>query len=167
MGKHANQHTNKTNEQAAIRHPQATKDDFWPLLTEFALSLREWWVGLCAEFDLTPMQGRALHVLDPDRPLAMSALAEDLICDASNVTGIVDKLEARGLIARQGAEHDRRIKTLVVTAKGRDLRDRLLARAAEPPAVIAEVPAEARRKLAAVLRAVLASRRPFPIHSAP
>ena len=164
-------HASKTNEQAPIRHAAAAQgqvvDDFWPLLTEFALSLREWWVGLCAEFDLTPMQGRALHRLDPDRPLAMSALAEDLICDASNVTGIVDKLEGRGLIARQGAEHDRRIKMLLVTEKGRDVRDRLLARAAEPPPVVAEVPADARRKLAAVLRAVLASRRAFPIHSAP
>src|SRR5215471_14984245 len=89
-------------------------EDFWPLLVEFALSQRSWWVGLCAELDLSPMQGHALRILDPDRPVAMSTLADSLICDASNVTGIVDKLESRGLITRQGDGRDRRIKMLVV-----------------------------------------------------
>lgn len=37
------------------------------------------------------------------RPLPMRALAELLGCDASNVTGIVDRLEARGLVRREAA----------------------------------------------------------------
>src|SRR5215831_17607354 len=114
----------------------AGAEDFWPLLVEFALSQRSWWVGLCAELDLSPMQGHALRILDPERPVAMSTLAEALICDASNVTGIVVKLEARGLIARQGAERDRRIKMLAVTESGKALRQKLFARAKEPPASV-------------------------------
>src|SRR5947209_20535391 len=102
-------------------------DEFWPTLVEFALGLRGWWLALCADLDLTPAQGQALRILDPDLPVAMSTLAEAMFCDASNITGIVDKLESRGLIARQAAEHDRRIKMLGVTALGRDLRGRLLA----------------------------------------
>src|SRR5437773_4765323 len=102
-----------------------TGDDCWPVMIEFLLSQKTWWVAICGEFDLTPMQGHALRSLDPDRPVAMSSLAEQLACDASNVTGIVDKLESRGLIARQGAEGDRRIKMLAVTDKGRQLRDQL------------------------------------------
>jgi DNA-binding MarR family transcriptional regulator len=133
-------------------------EDFWPLLVEFALSQRNWWVGLCAELDLSPMQGHALRILDPERPVAMSILADALICDASNVTGIVDKLEARGLIARQGAERDRRIKMLVVTESGRALRQRLFARALEPPASVAALPPDVRHRLAEILRAVLAER---------
>src|SRR5882757_5105664 len=88
--------------------PTNAGDDFWPILVEFALSLRGWWIGICDELDLTPMQGHALRSLDPDRPSPMSVLADMLICDASNVTAIVDKLESRGLIVRQGAENDRR-----------------------------------------------------------
>jgi len=65
--------------------------------------------------------------------MAMSALAEALSCDASNVTGIVDRLEARGLIERKSADHDRRVKMLAVTPKGARLRGRLLARLHEPP----------------------------------
>jgi DNA-binding MarR family transcriptional regulator len=139
-----------------------TEDDLWPVLIEFTLSQRAWWIGICAEMDLTPMQGHALKTLDPARPLPMSTLADALICDASNVTGIVDKLESRGLIARQGAEHDRRIKMLAVTEKGRRLRETLIGRMFEPPAAIAALSSQARRQLADLLRAILAEREAVP-----
>ncbi len=130
--------------------------DLWLLMTEFALSLRGWWIGTCYSLDLTPVQGLALRTLDPEAPLAMSALADALACDASNVTGVVDKLEARGLIARQGAENDRRVKMLVVTEKGRAVRRQLLTRASQPPDEITAMPKEARCQMAAGLRAFLA-----------
>jgi DNA-binding MarR family transcriptional regulator len=94
-------------------------DELWPTLVELVFATKSWWVALCSEFDLTPVQGQALRVLEPGRPVPMSALAAELLCDASNVTGIVDKLESRGLIARQGTEHDRRIKHLAVTERDR------------------------------------------------
>jgi DNA-binding MarR family transcriptional regulator len=135
-----------------------TGDDCWPVMIEFLLSQKAWWVAVCAEFDLTPMQGHAVRVLDPEQPVAMSTLAQELVCDASNVTGIVDKLESRGLIARQGAEGDRRIKMLVVTEKGRLLRDQLWARTMEPPRAVTDLPEETRRRLAEALRAVVDER---------
>jgi MarR family transcriptional regulator, organic hydroperoxide resistance regulator len=135
-----------------------TADDCWPVMIEFLLSQKAWWVAVCAEFDLTPMQGHAVRVLDPERPLAMSTLAQELVCDASNVTGIVDKLESRGLIARQGAEGDRRIKMLAVTEKGRQLREQLWARTMEPPRAVTALPEETRRRLAEALRAVVDER---------
>ena len=145
-----------------VKRPAAAKKltaaDCWPVMIEFLLSQKAWWVAVCAEFDLSPMQGHAVRVLEPDRPLAMSTLAEALVCDASNVTGIVDKLESRGLIARQGAEGDRRIKMLVVTEKGRRLRDQLWARTMEPPRAVTALPEDTRRRLAEALRAVVDER---------
>ena len=135
-----------------------TADDCWPVMIEFLLSQKAWWVAVCAEFDLTPMQGHVLRTLDPERPLAMSTLAQELVCDASNVTGIVDKLESRGLIARQGAEGDRRIKMLAVTEKGRQLREQLWARTMEPPRAVTALPEETRRRVAEALRAVVDER---------
>jgi MarR family transcriptional regulator, organic hydroperoxide resistance regulator len=135
-----------------------TADDCWPVMVEFLLSQKSWWVALCAEFDLTPMQGHAFRMLDPERPVAMSTLAQELSCDASNVTGIVDKLESRGLIARQGAEGDRRIKMLVVTEKGRALREQLWARTMEPPRAVTALPEETRLRLAETLQAVVDER---------
>jgi DNA-binding MarR family transcriptional regulator len=134
------------------------KDDFWPMVIEFTLSQRAWWIGLCEEFGLTAMQGHTLRLLDPDRPVAMSALADHLVCDASNVTGIVDKLESRGLIARQNAGHDRRVKMLAVTEKGRALQQRISARMMEPPPAVAALSPAARRQLAAILRAIVDER---------
>jgi DNA-binding MarR family transcriptional regulator len=135
-----------------------TADDCWPVMIEFLLSQKAWWVSICAEFDLTPMQGHAMRVIDPERPVAMSSLAVELVCDASNVTGIVDKLESRGLVARQGAESDRRIKMLVVTEKGRQLRDQLWTRTMEPPLAVTALSDETKRNLAEALRKVVDER---------
>jgi MarR family transcriptional regulator, organic hydroperoxide resistance regulator len=142
--------------------PAPAPDPFWGTLIELLLGMRGWWSALCEELHLTPSQGLALRRLDPDRPLAMSTLAEALACDASNVTGIVDKLETRGLIARRGADHDRRVKTLVVTERGRALRDRLIARLLEPPPAVCALSVDVKALLTATLRAVLDDRARAP-----
>ncbi|HWW45953.1 MAG TPA: MarR family transcriptional regulator [Acidimicrobiia bacterium] len=75
---------------------------------------------LAAEFDLSFLQSRALWRLE--QPLATGALAEQLGLDPSNITGVVDRLEARGLIERQPHPEDRRIKLLALTRAGRAIR---------------------------------------------
>jgi MarR family transcriptional regulator, organic hydroperoxide resistance regulator len=128
-------------------------DESWGTIIELCFSVRDWWAALCEELDLTPAQGLALRSLD--RPLPMNVLADALACDASNVTGIVDKLESRGLIARRGADHDRRIKMLCVTERGRSLRDRLVHRLLEPPATLAALPLDLKGRLTATLRKLI------------
>ena len=66
-------------------------------------------MALAQEMRLAPMQLHALRLIEPGGPMPMSSLAGMLFCDNSNVTGIVDRLEARGLIERRTAEHDRRV----------------------------------------------------------
>ena len=78
-----------------------------------------------AGLDLSPPQAHALRELSTDRDLSQRELAASLRCDASNVTGIVDRLEARGLVERRVSPADRRVNTLVVTSAGASLRDRL------------------------------------------
>ncbi|MGS2615957.1 MarR family winged helix-turn-helix transcriptional regulator [Micromonospora sp. LZ34] len=78
-----------------------------------------------AALGLTPAVARALHELDPDRPLPARDLAEQLRCDRSNVTALVDKLEQAGLVQRRVDPADRRQKTLVVTEAGRRMRQRV------------------------------------------
>jgi len=141
--------------------PAPAGDDLWELLIEFSLSQRVWWTEVCDRLGLTPTQGLALRLLDPQAPMAMNALAETLVCDASNVTGVVDKLEARGLIERRTTENDRRVKKLAVTVKGRELREKLFAEAAKPPAPIVALPKDVREKLSAALRALVAERSGF------
>src|SRR5918911_1446550 len=104
------------------------------------------------ELGLTFAQAHALRLLDPERPLPMSALAERLLCDASNVTGIADRLEGRGLVERRSDAGDRRVKTLALTAAGVELRDRVHEIMTEPPAAIAALPAADQRALRDILR---------------
>ncbi|MEY9968638.1 DNA-binding MarR family transcriptional regulator [Streptacidiphilus sp. MAP12-16] len=74
--------------------------------------------AVAARHGLTSVQAKALAVL-VRKPLPMRGLAEQLVCDASNVTGLVDRLELRGLVRREVSATDRRIKTVVATETGR------------------------------------------------
>ena len=49
----------------------------------------------------------------------MRQIAQTLSCEPSNITGIVDRLELRGLVARQADPDDRRIKRVAATEAGR------------------------------------------------
>ena len=111
------------------------------------------------EYDLTPMQLHALRALQPGLELTMSALAGSLFCDASNVTGIVDRLEDRGLIERRPAAHDRRAKLLAVTQEGARLRQEVMERLTEPPPFIAALARAEQRALRDALRKAADARR--------
>ena len=103
----------------------------WSLLQRVVHSQRPRWIGLIREHDLVPPHWIALQTLD--EPTPMGELAKQLACDSSNITWITDRLEERGLVERQAAEHDRRVKLLVLTPKGRALRVELERRLSEPP----------------------------------
>lgn len=53
-----------------------------------------------AQHSLTGAQARVLGLLSLD-PLPMRRIAQKLKCEPSNITGIVDRLEARGLVERR------------------------------------------------------------------
>ena len=94
-------------------------------------------VELWREFDLMPPQQMVLGLLDEPKP--MGELAQHMHCDSSNITGIVDRLEERGLVERQAAERDRRVKLVALTAEGEALRDELARRRSVPPPEFAEL----------------------------
>ncbi len=141
--------------------------EIWELLLELSRTqFREHFDVTIAAFDLSLPQARALQVLEPGNPVPMRDLAANLRCDASNITGIVDRLEARGLVERRSAPSDRRVKALVVTAKGAVLRARLVARLYQVPPTIAGLsPAEQRTLLELLQRLVTAPRPAPPLRS--
>jgi DNA-binding MarR family transcriptional regulator len=105
----------------------------WAVMRTLALAQRGRVLAVAAEAGLSPPQLFALQALTPGRPAPMGDLAGMLRCDASNVTGLVDRLAARGLVERRPAPHDRRIRHLVLTAEGRALRDHVAERLEAPP----------------------------------
>ena len=107
--------------------------------------------GLGQEFELAPQQMIALRMLGAG-PRKMSELANALFCDNSNVTGIVDRLEERGLVRREAAEGDRRVKLIVLTEEGERMRIELTDRMAQPPAPIASLSEQDQRALRDILQ---------------
>lgn len=82
---------------------------------------------------LTPNDAKALIALDETEGRTMSDLADLWLCDASNATWIVDRLEERGLAERRTVPTDRRVKLVVLTPLGAATRDRVLHAMYEPP----------------------------------
>src|SRR5258708_22549235 len=86
-----------------------------------------------AELRLTLPQAMLLKQLGDALP--MNEAAGKLHCDPSNVTGIVDRLEARGLIERQHLTTHRKAKHLALTPAGRRLRHKAEAVLSSAPGV--------------------------------
>ncbi|GAB2828020.1 MarR family winged helix-turn-helix transcriptional regulator [Streptomyces daliensis] len=77
-----------------------------------------------AHHSLTGAQARVLALLSRE-PTPMRKVAQQLKCEPSNVTGIVDRLEVRGLVERRPDPADRRVKVAAATDEGRATADRL------------------------------------------
>jgi len=127
----------------------------WALMQRLFAPQRKRFMALAAEYELSPPQLGALKALHPDHPVAMSELAEILGCDNSNVTGIIDRLEYRGLVERRPAEHDRRVKLLALTEDGCELRDSIGDRLHAPPDELAALSAADQRALRDILARAL------------
>jgi DNA-binding MarR family transcriptional regulator len=83
-------------------------------------------MGLCGPHDITPVQGMLLIIMEPGVAKTMHELSERMGCDASNITGLIDKLEAQKFIERTADEADRRVKMIRLTSRGEDCRITLL-----------------------------------------
>jgi DNA-binding MarR family transcriptional regulator len=80
---------------------------------ERMLAFRSWLKG-----SLSLIHLHVLTVLEADGAIAMSRLAETLDVSVASTTGIVGRMEERGLVARTHGEEDRRIVLVTPTAAG-------------------------------------------------
>jgi MarR family transcriptional regulator, organic hydroperoxide resistance regulator len=126
----------------------------WSLMHWMMVTNKQRLVTIAQEFELAPQQMIAVRMLGAG-PRKMSDLAQALFCDNSNVTGIVDRLEERGLVRREAAEGDRRVKLLVLTDEGERLRVEITKRMAEPPPPIASLSEKDQRALRDILKRAL------------
>src|SRR5437867_2295121 len=124
----------------------------WQLLVKFFFTQRADLPTLASEFELSPAQCHLLHIMEPERPIPMGRLAEALACDASNVTGLVDRLESRGLLRRQPSAEDRRVKVLELTPAGIRLRSTVLDRMTKPPESLGRLSPDEQRALVKILK---------------
>jgi MarR family transcriptional regulator, organic hydroperoxide resistance regulator len=106
-------------------------------------------IEIARDLGLTPATLGALARLG--EPRTMGEIAEMLRCDPSNVTGIADALEERGLGRRRPSARDRRVKVIELTPKGERMRGRAMAELSEPPDWLRALSAADRRALRDIL----------------
>ncbi|MBE9498986.1 MULTISPECIES: MarR family winged helix-turn-helix transcriptional regulator [Streptomyces] len=136
------------------RAPDALSVEVAELIGTVVARYHEEYELAAAEHALTGAQARVLTLLS-HRPTPMRQLARHLKCEPSNVTGIVDRLEARGLVERRPDPADRRVKVAATTEEGRATATRLrgdLDFAGEP---LQELTPAERRMLRDLLRRML------------
>jgi len=121
------------------------------------MSHRAWVKSGAMGLGLSAFQAMALVFIDPTRPRPMSEVAATVGCGPSNLTGIIDKLEARGLVKRRPSRSDRRVKEVSLTRAGQAFRKRLLARIREPAPWMRALSAEDQRRLIEIFTKALAA----------
>ena len=108
-----------------------------------------------AEHDLSIIQTRLLGVLRDRRP-TMNELARFLGLDKSSVTGLVDRAERRGLVARVPSTTDRRAVLVSLTDDGRSLVSQAAARfEADVLALLSHLPPRERDTLSRIISRLL------------
>ncbi|MFJ8359992.1 MarR family winged helix-turn-helix transcriptional regulator [Streptomyces sp. NPDC093984] len=136
--------------------PDALTLEVVELIGEVVARFYEDYETAAGEHALTGAQARLLSLLSLE-PLPMRKLAQKLKCEPSNVTGIVDRLESRGLVERRPDPADRRVKLAAATDDGRRVARSLresLRFAREPLAALTE---EERHMMRGLLQRMLTS----------
>src|SRR6202521_6012464 len=108
----------------------------WELMFEFLMRTAPDRGRSLGRRGLTPDDARALASLNPQEGRTMRSLADEWECDASNATWIVDRLEKFGLAERRTVPHDRRVKLVVLTARGVKTKGELMEEFLTPPAAL-------------------------------
>jgi DNA-binding MarR family transcriptional regulator len=100
---------------------------FHAALLEFLMTAKQGLMTAAKEYDLTVIQATTIVLIDINQPKPMKAFQAIYSCDASNVTGIIDGLEEKGLVVRGEDSNDRRVKIVLLTDKGQALQQQLIA----------------------------------------
>jgi DNA-binding MarR family transcriptional regulator len=131
----------------------------WRLLRDLLEAQHARWRRGLAERGLTVVQANALMVMAEMPPGPMTRLADRLGVDPSWVTGLVDRLQTRGEVARRPSPDDRRIKIVELTGAGQETSQALLRLRNEPPRELLELPEADLRELLRIVGEVLRLRR--------
>ncbi len=91
------------------------------ILTKAQLSVHHLFKAELLPFGVTPGQYGVLKCLWDENGQTVKQIAERLYLDSSTVTGILDRMESRGLIEKKADPKDRRALQVLLTQKGREL----------------------------------------------
>jgi DNA-binding MarR family transcriptional regulator len=134
------------------RSKEVLASEVWRRLFDFIIATRFQREQVLGRYGLTPNDSRALFSLDA-KGRTMRSLAAEWVCDPSNATWVVDRLEKRGFAERRSHPSDRRIKLVVLTSQGAKTKASLAADLyRSPPELLALSRADLEALLAATER---------------
>lgn len=135
---------------------EANSNSIW-LLFEVTMRFKPRLIEIAEKYDATVQQLHVVSLFSDEKAHSMSWFASLLACDASNVTGMVDRLHTAGIVERRESEKDRRIKMIALTDKGKRLRADLIASLAEEEKEISALSQAEKEELVRLLSKLLAS----------
>lgn len=100
---------------------------FYIALLEFMLHAKQQVIAVADQLGLTGLQAITLLMISEHQPRAMKNFCLLFHCDASNITGIIDGLEQKGLVSRQNDPADRRVKIVRLEPAGKRAQQSILA----------------------------------------
>ena len=152
--------------RAEMAPPREDKQELarstWQLMFDFLTLTTPIRERSLASRGLTPNDARALFSLDGNEGRPIGTLANRWGCDPSNATFIIDRLEKDGLAERRPSPSDRRVKLVILTPRGAELRSNLLDEFHVPPAELDVLSAAELTQLRNVLRKVAQSAEETP-----
>jgi DNA-binding MarR family transcriptional regulator len=115
-------------------------------LVRLSFLVQSVYAEICSKHDLSPAQAQLLCVIK-DQPRGMTELSRMLRLERPGLSGLVDRVERRGLLRRDRPEHDRRAVTLSLTPRGKETVEAFYAEVSDRlVTVVAHLPASDRRQ---------------------
>ncbi len=142
-------------DERSMEYMRTVQETSW-LVLDLAQRLERGFASRAAEFGLSGAQAKVLLALQSEEALPMRVLARELGFDPSNLTGLVDRLEEKGLIERRPDAADRRIKAIAVTREGSRLREDFQRRLTSDAGALAKLNDPQIRDLQDLLKVALA-----------
>jgi MarR family transcriptional regulator, lower aerobic nicotinate degradation pathway regulator len=138
----------------AADRPRAETSPEVDALVQLSFVVMDVLTRAAAEHDLSATQVRLLGILR-DRSPSMAAIAERLRLDKSSVSGLIDRAEARGLVARRASTEDARVTIVDITDAGLAVGEQLAATLDDRIALLLEgIPAAERARLIRVAESI-------------
>jgi DNA-binding MarR family transcriptional regulator len=129
------------------------------VLVRLSFLVQSIFADVCDNHDLSPAQAQLLCVIK-DQPRGMTELTRILGLERPGLSGLVDRVQQRGLVERQGVPHDRRAVMLTPTPRGKLIAEEFYAEVSDRlQHLMADLPAAERHRFETIGSKILAAER--------
>jgi DNA-binding MarR family transcriptional regulator len=128
------------------------------VLVRLSVLVQSIYADVSAQHDLSPAQAQLICVIK-DQPRGMTELTHILGLERPGLSGLVDRVQRRGLLQRDPVQHDRRAVMLSLTPHGKSLAEQFYGEVSDRlTQIVADLPLTQQRQLEAIGTRILTDR---------